>query len=153
MANGDMAFHLAGIVYPISSQLTLFTQGPSSFSDEQLVILWNKGIAINEGKVIALESTGTALHTVVLEDDRRVPLKALLLRPDQISKSTLPNQLGCQTNDLGFYIVDAEGRSTEAGVFIAGDNIEMKQTALGAAYTGMMSGVGVNNELRMEEWS
>ncbi|RYZ59592.1 MAG: NAD(P)/FAD-dependent oxidoreductase [Proteobacteria bacterium] len=150
VANGDMGMHMIAIMLGLSPDLVVFTNGPSQFSGEQLSLLKSKNIRLEESPIREILGDGKGhLRTILLQDGTRVDREAMLFRPDQKQKSDLALELGCTLNDMGL-IEAVDGVTKQKGVFVAGDTVDMKQSALTATYYGLLAGVMANNELAME---
>lgn len=150
VGNGELGFNMLAILFGLTRDLIVFTEGPSTFTSEQKSAIANWNITIHEEKIVAFEETAGVLQGVRLIDGRLIPRTGVLFRPEQEPKSTLAEQLGCGRNEAGFYQVDPEGRSTVPGIFIAGDSMDMRQTVLTSTYNGMVAAVGANNEIAKE---
>ncbi len=133
---------------------TLFLHEQPEPDAATLAQLARRGIAIERGRVTALEGEGKELSAVVLEDGRRVPLDALYLAPDARPASTVHEQLGCETEDglLGPIVRADEKRATTVpGIFAAGDLARAFSNASIAAGDGVLAGVFAHMSLVFED--
>lgn len=80
------------------------------------------GIDVIDGEVRQLVVEGDSLTGVALADDRIVGRRALFVRPNLRPRGgDLLEQIGCEVDDLGFVKVDANGKTSVAGVWAAGN--------------------------------
>jgi len=127
---------------------TLFLNGGSGPDDETRARLEARGVAIEPGRIAALEGPSpTELSSVRFEDGRRVPLDAMFLVPRTRLASPLAEQLGCAIDAGGFGPVirtDAMKMTTVPGVFAAGDAAMAFHNATLASADGVMAGVSLH---------
>ncbi len=145
VANGKLAEHLGPMIASLSSELILFTNGPSQLTPDFRNQLSQKRIALIESPIANL----TDKASVVLEDGLSVKRDALFwapVLPFQL-KSSLGERLGCELTELGLYKVDAMGKTTVPGVFAAGDAANPMHSVLMAAASGQMAGAAAISEL------
>lgn len=129
---------------------TLYLNGDETLEDSERANLQARGIAIESGRVIALEGAGLQLEGVRVEGGRLVPLDALYLAPRTHMRSPLAGQLGCAFDDgpLGPVIrTDATKMTTVPGVYAAGDAAQMMQNASLASADGVLAGVSLHQAL------
>ncbi|MDQ0588540.1 NAD(P)/FAD-dependent oxidoreductase [Variovorax paradoxus] len=127
---------------------TLFLNGNNTVDDEARAKLLARGVAIEPGRIAALEGpTPRDLSSVFLEDGRRVPLDAMFLVPRTRMGSPLAEQLGCAFDEGPFGPVirtDAMKMTTVPGVFAAGDAAMMFHNATLASADGVMAGTSLH---------
>jgi thioredoxin reductase len=127
---------------------TLFLHGGSLPDAEMRAKLEARGVAIEPGRIAALEGPSpNALSSVRFEDGRRVPLDAMFLVPRTRLASPLAEQLGCAIDAGGFGPVirtDAMKMTTVPGVFAAGDAAMMFHNATMASADGVMAGISLH---------
>lgn len=133
---------------------TLFLNGTNAVDDEETrARLQARGVAIEPGRIAALEGPGQELSAVRLEGGRLVPLDALFLAPRTRPGSPLAEQLGCAFDDGPFGPVirtDAMKMTTVPGVFAAGDAAMLMHNATLASADGVMAGVSLHRSLVFE---
>ncbi len=122
LGNGDTGYHMLNMLWGLSQDLVLFTEGPSTLSKEQQKALQNNQIQVIETPIKALQKTEQGLD-VVLENGDILQRRALYAQPVlPFQKSaTLGEELGCEVDEMGFYGVNDQGLTSVPGVFAAGD--------------------------------
>ncbi|AGU47235.1 putative pyridine nucleotide-disulfide oxidoreductase [Variovorax paradoxus B4] len=127
---------------------TLFLNGNNTVDEETRARLQARGVAIEPGRIAALEGPSPAeLSGVRLADGRRVPLDAMFLVPRTRLASPLAEQLGCVIDEGGFgplIRTDAMKMTTVPGVFAAGDAAMMFHNATLASADGVMAGISLH---------
>jgi thioredoxin reductase len=151
-ANGEHAFHLAGLVNNLSPELTIFSNGPADFSAEQRHTLQGRNIRIVETTLSALEHQDGHLQQLKLHDGQVVELKALYAAIPFKQHSTIGETLGCALTELGLISVDAFQKTTVPGVFACGDNSSPMRAVANAVATGTLAGAMANRELTFEKF-
>jgi thioredoxin reductase len=152
MSNGEMAFEFSKLVYNLTKDLTLFTNGKSTLSIEQKEKLQQRNIAVVETEIAAFDHDHGKLKQVLLKDGTSIPLKAMYAKIPFVQHCDIPVQLGCALNDHGYLSVDMLGRTTVPGVYAAGDNTAMMRAVSLAVAGGGMAGAALNKELAEESF-
>ncbi|GAB4021977.1 NAD(P)/FAD-dependent oxidoreductase [Spirosoma koreense] len=147
LANGEEGFEFARLIHHWSSQLTLFTNGPSTLTDEQTATLQRHQISIVETPISTIPHQDGQLTGLLLTDQRHHPLTALFARVPVRQASTLAEQLGCLHDEKGFVQVDEWGRTSQPGIFAAGDTHTMMRQVMIAGANGLRAAVVINKEL------
>jgi thioredoxin reductase len=151
-ANGDMAIHLAQLVGNLTRDLTIFTHGRSSFTDQQREKLAVHHIPIVDTELAAVEHNDGHLHHIQLKDGTRMPLVALYAKLPFVQHCEIPKQLGCELTDQGHVKVDFLQKASVPGVFACGDNASAMRAVANAVATGNMAGAALNRELAEERF-
>lgn len=152
LANGDTGFELASLVSNWTNELTLYTNGRSTFGQGQREKLQKHKINIVEEEVERLEHKNGYIHRVVFKDKSSVPVKALYARLPFVQGTNLPQLLGCGLTAEGYVKVDAAQKTTVPGLFACGDNTTGMRTLANAIATGTTTGLMVNKELVEESF-
>lgn len=151
IGNGDNGYHYVELISNWTKDLVLFTNGPSSFSDEQFAKIKKNNIVIIESAIESIQHDDGQVKAVITKDGRSYPTKAVYNRPEQVQHSDIPQALGCELTDAGLIKVDESRKTTIPGVFACGDNSSFRSVAT-AVYTGMLTGAMVNMELIKEDF-
>lgn len=148
-----MLFHMVPMIYDLASRLTLFTNGKTPLSAEQIEILKKKDIRLVETPLKSLRHTNDHLKGAVLVDDTEVSLEGLFVTPGGPLKlkSSIGTSLGCEKTEFGFYKVNERNATTVEGVYACGDNMSMAHSVLLAAASGVTAGASVVYELLHEK--
>lgn len=126
---------------------TLFLDG-HAISDDERAHMVALGIAVEPGKVLALEGEGSSLAGVRLAGGV-VPLRGLFLAPTVVMASSLAEQLGCafDSSPAGPFIRVEMGQTSVSGVFAAGDAAMAWSNATQAAAAGVMAGAAMHRAM------
>ncbi|MVM30812.1 NAD(P)/FAD-dependent oxidoreductase [Spirosoma sp. HMF4905] len=147
LANGDAGFEFGRLIQHWSANFTLFTNGPSTLSDEQTAAFQRNKIKIIETPISSIPHQNGQLSGLLLEDQTHYPLTALFARVPVRQASTIGEQLGCLYDDMGFIQVDEWGRTNVPGVFAAGDTHTMMRQVMVAGTNGLRTAVWINKEM------
>lgn len=151
LLNGDDALQHARLLRQWTTQLTIFTNGPATFSPEQWAQVARAGISVEQTPVQALHHHAGQLTHVALADGRQVALAALYLRPGMEQHCLLPQSLGCTYTEAGYLQVDGVQQTSVPGIYAAGDATTPLRSLSAAVAGGTRAGVALNHEL-LPEW-
>lgn len=149
LGDGEIAMHYAPLLLNLTKELTILTNGKSTFTEEQRAKLVSHNVKINESKVVRVEHRNGYLTDVITEQGQ-VQCDAVYFRPPFEQHSSIPADLGCEFTEQGYLKVDATQKTTVDGVYAAGDNSSPMRAVANAVSTGNMAGAAVNRELAME---
>ncbi|MCF0048605.1 NAD(P)/FAD-dependent oxidoreductase [Dyadobacter sp. LJ53] len=145
--NGDTGFEYARMISNWTKDLTIFTNGPSTFTHEQTEKLSAHHIRIVEKPVAALIHEDGKVEKIVFEDHSEEPITAIYSRPAFTQHSEIPEQLGCALTETGLLKLEMYQQTSVAGVYAAGDNSHMARSVALAVSAGSMAGALINREL------
>lgn len=151
-ANGDMAFHYAQMISNWTKDLTIFTNGTSTLSEEQTAKISHHNIRVEEKKIGSLKHTNGKLEQIVFTDGSNTAISAVYARPEFVQHCTIPTDLGCELTDLNYIKIDAFQKTNVPGIFACGDNASMMRSVANAVAMGTMAGAMANSEMIMEEF-
>ncbi|WP_417612155.1 NAD(P)/FAD-dependent oxidoreductase [Owenweeksia hongkongensis] len=152
IGNGEAAFHYAWLISNWTKDLTIFTNGKYSFTEEQ-----NQKLKANNLKVIETE-IGEIIHSkgqlkhVELKDGKSVKLNAIYHGPSFEQHCKLPQEMGCEITESGHIQVTLFQQTSVEGIFAAGDNSTMMRSLASAVAAGTTAGAFINNELTQAEF-
>src|SRR5690606_38574602 len=101
---------------------------------------------LEERPLTRLHARDGALAAIEFSDGGTLRREVLFARPPQ-RQHDLVLKMGVELDALGYVRVDAQGRTSIAGVYAAGDLITPVQGALPAASAGMLAAAALNHEL------
>jgi thioredoxin reductase len=153
IVKGDRALHTAKMLSGWTSQLTICTDGPDEWTDEQREELKKHNVPTFDSPILRIESSDGIVKQIVLEDGKIVPCTGIFFAPKLAAGSDLPKALGCQVNEAGTVVVDRFGKTNVPGIYSAGDAATELYQAITAASMGSMAAVGINGELLAEAWN
>lgn len=156
-ANGRLGV-LHGGAAPIQQALMVANWGPTTLllngadrpDDDAMGRLTERGVAIEPGRVTALEGAGETLQRLVLADGRRLLLDALYIAPQVQVRGVIARNLGCATRDTpagAILAVDDAFQTSVPGVYAAGDIARFPSLAATAAADGALAGGSVSQAL------
>jgi thioredoxin reductase len=106
-----------------------------------------RDVTIVEGPVRRLVVEDDRLRGVELEDGRFVPRAAVFVRPTFVPNGDLLADLGCATHDNGWVVADPTGRTSVAGVWVAGNAVNPRAQVITAAGEGSAAAIAINADL------
>ena len=152
MANGAQAVHYSTLLYSLSRDLIICTNGSAEFETADREQLARGGIQIIETAISEVRRLDEAEIEIRFADGEVLRREALFVRPNQQQRSALPEKLGCALTSAGYVQVDEQGRTTVAGVYAAGDMTSPLQQVIHAASQGAFGAAILNSELSQEQF-
>ena len=153
LANGDAAMHYAQLLLQWTKDLTLFTNGPSLFAEEEREKLQKHNIEIIETELEKLKESNGHLESIILKDGSTHNFIVMYYKPAFEHHTNLHEQLGCTLNEMGFIATDEWQKTGISGVYASGDcHTPMRSVAMAVA-EGMKAGAMINNELAAEAFN
>lgn len=129
---------------------TFYLNGATDPDKASIVMLWDRGIAIEPAPVAALHGEGAGLSAIELGDGRMTALDALFLGPRTRLNSPIAVQLGCDLDEGPFGVMirtDAAKMTTVPGIYAAGDITRAAHTIAWASADGVTAGLAVHRAL------
>ena len=131
-----------------TSQITVCTDGPATFSAAACARLRRHRIALEETPVVAAEAGADGwLERLQLSDNRTLPCAALFFDTDCPQKSPLAENLGCTLDDTGAVRCRGPQSVEVPGVFLAGNIRGGLHLAITAAAEGVEAATAINDAL------
>ncbi|HLG40298.1 MAG TPA: NAD(P)/FAD-dependent oxidoreductase [Chitinophagaceae bacterium] len=152
LANDDIGFELSSLISNWTNDLTLYTNGKSSLSEQQTSKLKSHRINIAEAEIERLEHKNGYIESIIFKDGGKAPVKALYARLPFVQHSAIPRSMGCELTDEGYIKIDAAQKTTVQGVYACGDNTTRMRTIANAVSMGTTTGLMVNKELIEESF-
>ncbi|MGK6352671.1 NAD(P)/FAD-dependent oxidoreductase [Parapedobacter sp. DT-150] len=146
-ANGDAAMQYAQLLRNWTEDLTVFTNGPSTLTSQQVATLTEHRIPVVEKTIDRLKHERGYIEQLVFKDGSTFALSALYARPDFEQHCPLPEALGCALTEQGHIKVDMGQKTTVAGIFACGDNASGMRSVANAVAAGNLAGAMVNHAL------
>lgn len=151
MSNGDMGFEFSKIVYNLTKELTLFTNGSSTLNEEQTERFSKNNIGIIETEIERIDHVDGQIRKVVLRGGEEIFLDALYAKiPFEQNVNT--DDLGLELTEHGYIKIDHFHKTNVEGVFACGDNTTMMRAVANAVAQGNLTGAIVNKELAEESF-
>jgi thioredoxin reductase len=140
------AVRYAQIVRQWSDDVVLFAP-VGSLADPLRSELVARTICIVEGDLARVLVDDDRLTGVELTDGRTVPRDALFVPPRLVPNDELLVSLGCARDDAGWVVKDATGRTSVAGVWVAGNVANPRAQVITAAGEGSAAAIALNADL------
>jgi thioredoxin reductase len=113
-----------------------------------------RGVGVVDGEVQRLLVEQDRLTGVELADGRVVERTALFIRPNLRPRvDGLLEELGCDSDELGFVRVDGVGATSVSGVWAAGNVANLRAQVITAAGEGSAAAIAINTDLVQEDVS
>jgi thioredoxin reductase len=152
LANGNFAFHYAQLIRNWTKDLTIFTNGKSTLTQEETDKITKYNIPIIEKEIAEVKHQNGNVEQVVFKDNSVFELRAIYSRPSFEQHCRIPEMLGCELTEQGYIKVDAFQKTTVTNVFVCGDNASPMRSVAGAVASGSMAGAVLNNLMTEEEF-
>jgi thioredoxin reductase len=121
-------------------------------TDAELAQLDARGVQVVRGEVARLLVDDDRLTGVELADGRVVERAAIFVRPGNVPHADgLLQSLGCDVDRAGFAVVDATGRTSNPGVWAAGNVVDPRAQVITAAGAGSAAAIAVNADLVQDD--
>ncbi|WP_137905086.1 NAD(P)/FAD-dependent oxidoreductase [Chryseobacterium sp. 2VB] len=151
LSNGDMGYEFSKLIFNLTKNLTLFTNGKAAFTEEQLEKLNQNKIILNEDEIAGIEHTNGFIQRIIFKNGKEIPLQALYAKI-LFEQNINVDDLGCEITEQGFIKVDMMQKTSIPGVYACGDNVTMMRSVANAVAQGNFAGAIVNKELSDEEF-
>ncbi|MEP7109903.1 MAG: NAD(P)/FAD-dependent oxidoreductase [Ferruginibacter sp.] len=152
LGNGENGYEFSRLISNWTNDLTLFTNGTSTFTVEQTGKLEKHHIKIVEKEVEKLEHNNGYLKNIIFSDGTRSSVKAIYAPGPFEQHCQIPESLGCELTDEGYIKVDPFQETTVNGVFACGDNVTRMRTVANAVAMGTTAGMTVSKKIIFEEF-
>jgi len=110
-----------------------------------------RGIRVVEGTVAQLVIGNDQLQGVKLRDGTVVARTAVFVRPRFVPNAGLLTGLGCAVDEHGWVVHDPVGRTSVAGVWVAGNAADPRAQVISAAGQGSAAAIALNADLVDED--
>ena len=159
LGTGPMAAHSALLFRQLSTDVILFQHTAPALSQEQAEQLAARGITVVEGEVSALEVHDDRLVGVRLRSGEFIPRQAVVVAPRFTARAEVLSNLGLATTEMemagsviaSYVPADANGATTVAGVWVAGNIADPNAQLITSAAAGLKAGAMINADLITEE--
>jgi thioredoxin reductase len=141
----DQSAQYAQIVRQWSHDVSYLT-APHALTDEERAGLEARSITIVEGRAERVVVQGDRLHGVEV-DSRVHRCDALFVPPRFVPNADLLVRLGCDVDDDGWPVASPDGRTSVAGVWVAGNVANPRAQVVTAAGEGSAAAIAINADL------
>lgn len=151
-ANGNMGYDLAKLISNWTNNLTVFTNGLPTFTQEQEDAISRNGIKIIETPVSGIEHENGYIKKVNLQNGGSVSLSAIYARLPFVQHTDVSAKLGCEFTEHGHIKTDMMQKTSIPGVFACGDAASPMRAVSAAIASGTMAGVAAGKEILEERF-
>lgn len=151
-ANGDMAFEMGKLINNWTKDLTIFTNGKSALTEEQISKLIKHKIKIVEKEIDYFSHKNGQVENIIFKDKTSETIKAIYARPKSEQNCEIPKLLGCEYTEQNYLKIDLFQKTTQHGIYACGDNTTMMRSVSFAVAMGGIAGSMINRELIDEEF-
>ncbi len=153
IANGAIGYEFTKMISNWTKDLTVFTNGKTTLTEEQTAVLRKNNVAVVENEIDYFLHNEGKIINIVFKNGTKTPVKAIYAKPPFEQHSFLPQELGCEITEQGLIKVDAFQKSTVSGIFAAGDNSTVGRSLALAVSSGSVAGALINKELIEEDFN
>lgn len=152
LVNEENTFHFAPLIYNLTKNVTILTNGKVHYTPEEIERLTKNHINIIDTEIHSVEHTDGMLNNVVFTDGTKLQLDALYAALPFHQQSNIPEMLGCQFTEKGYIGIDGFYKTTVEGVYACGDNSSFFRSVSNAVASGNIAAAAINKELAMERF-
>lgn len=130
----------------------VFFEHTMDVGSDDLARLDARGVKVIRGVVRSVVVEGDRLIGVQLADGQLVARTAVFIRPTNVPHADgLLAGIGCEVDSAGFVIVDSTGRTSNVGVWAAGNVVDPRFQVITSAGTGSVAAIAINANLVQDD--
>ncbi len=152
IGNDENAFELTKLISNWTQDLTLYTNGKSNLSQEQIELLKKHVIKIDERQISKLNHTEGQLKSILFVDGSDTKVKAIYVKAPFEQHSSIPKSLGCEINKDGYIVTNTAQETSIVDVYACGDNSSRMRTVANAVGTGTVAGMSSSKSLILNKY-
>ncbi|RWX01379.1 NAD(P)/FAD-dependent oxidoreductase [Flavobacterium cerinum] len=152
LANGEQAFDVVRLISNWTKDLTVFTNGKTSLSDEHSLALEEHQITIIEKEIQKLEHINGHINTIFFKDGTKSTLSALYAPRPFEPHSMIPETLGCELTEEGYIKTNALQETSVPGIYACGDNSTRMRTVANAVAMGTAAGMSASKKIILDQF-
>ena len=152
LGNGDYAYDFGSLISNWTKSLTIYTNGPSTLTQQQTSKLHSHNIQIVEDRIEFLRHNNGYLVAIAFMNGATAAIKALYAKPSFRQHTDIPKALGCELTEDGYIKVDAAQHTTIPGIYACGDNVTKMRTVANAISMGTTTAITLNKDLILESF-
>lgn len=150
--NGPDTIRYAQIIRQWSHDVVLFAPSETLTPAERSQLV-ARAIGVVEGSVSEVLVTSDQLTGVQMDDGQVIPRAALFVPPRFVPNNELLIGLDCDLDERGWVITGANGATSMAGVWVAGNLANPRAQVITAAGEGSAAAIAINADLVDEDVS
>jgi thioredoxin reductase len=124
---------------------------PDTLSASDRNQLLARSIRIVDGEITRMVVENDQLRGVEVGGEHVIACDAVFVPPRFVPNNDLLTALGCQLDDAGWVIADRTGRTSIAGVWVAGNVANPRAQVITAAGEGSAAAIAINADLVAED--
>lgn len=145
IGNGDMGFEMAKTIRQWCPQgLTLYTNGTSTLSPEEVFALNHKDIKVIENEIDEIEQHDGLIKAIIFKDTEPDYPEVIYTQLPFRQQCPIPEKLGLEMTEKSFIQVSKCMESSMPGVFAAGDCLSLFRSIAHAVSQGNKVGALIN---------
>lgn len=152
LGNGELGFELAKLISNWTKNITIYTNGSAKFSPYHLEMFKNKNITIDERVISKIDHSNGCVNHLVFSNNSMDAVNAIYTRLPFTQNSSFLEDLGCDFTEEGYIKVDAQQRTSVAGIYASGDSTSKMRTVANAVSSGTTAGMMLNKEIIEERF-
>ena len=119
IGNGEYGFEFSKMINNWTKNLTLFTNGKSTLTEEQTAKLQKHNITIVETEITSLEHQNGQVSAIKFADNSQETVTAIYTKPKMLQHCNIPQQLGCELTEQNLIKVDMFQKTTVSACLLA----------------------------------
>ena len=152
IGNGDMGFELAKIISHWTQDLTLYTNGTSTLTPEQVLLLNRHNITVVENCINYIKHENGQLKQIHFKDTAPENPEVIYTQLPFIQQCPIPGKLNLQTTEKGFIFINNHMETSMTGIYAAGDCLSLFRSVAHAVASGNKVGAIINKCLIDEDF-
>ncbi len=153
LGNGEYGYDFSKFILNWTKNITLFTNGKSTLTEQQTKTLKKHHVQIIEKEIARFEHTKGYIEKVIFKDKSAQSIKAVYARVPFEQHCSIPEKLGCTLNDNGYINSDHFQKTEVDGIYACGDNTTRMRTVANAVSMGTTAGMMVNKAFILENFN
>ncbi|ALQ68364.1 NAD(P)/FAD-dependent oxidoreductase [Bacillus thuringiensis] len=150
--NEDYTLHMTKLVYNWSTDLVIATNG-NELSQAIMDELSNKNIPVITEPIRALQGEEGYLKEVEFYSGLRIERAGGFIVPTFFRPNQFIEQLGCEPQSNGTFVIDDFGRTSEKNIYLAGETmIQGPSSLIIAASHGNKAAIAINSDITDERF-
>lgn len=152
IGNGDMGYELAKVINHWTDNLTLYTNGTSTLSPDEVLRLNNHNIMIVQNEINYFEQENGIIKAIYFKDTDPEYPEVIYTQLPFIQQCNIPEKLGLKMTEKGFIYISNHMETSMPGIFAAGDCLSLFRSVAHAVASGNKAGAIINKCLIDEEF-
>ncbi|SHN16025.1 Thioredoxin reductase [Flavobacterium xinjiangense] len=152
LGNGEHGNELAQLISNWTSDLTLYTNGKSTLTEEHTEKLKKHNIEIIEKEIHRLEHNNGYLKNIIFKDGSQSEIKAMYSRNSFEQHCKIPESLGCELNEEGYIKVNHFQETSINGIYACGDNVTRLRSVSNSVAMGTAAGMMASKKMILEQF-